>query len=171
MRHIGKIENVITIHGVPKHGARQFKISQYVSGWKPSSGKATLQNVTKFAKFCLWTATLTWYNNMWYSYGRSARSRQEIENVQSLFCSKSQTRNSQYYAFLVNAMSKWSKVALPEPGLSTVAILGGGWLQSPASYGLPWLHKYTLGCVVTFVFPRFINYVHITYLKGCRCHD
>ena len=32
----------------------------------------------------------------------------------------------------------WSKVAFPEVGFSAVAILGGGWLQSPASDGPPW---------------------------------
>ena len=89
----------------------------------------------KFANFCLWTATLTWYNNMWYSYGRSARSRQEIENVQSLFCSKSQTRNSQYFACLVNAMSKccsgrkrnygeWRPFVISKPCLSRSNING-----------------------------------------------
>ena len=31
----------------------------------------------------------------------------------------------------------WSKVALPAIGFSAVAILGGGWLQSPASDGPP----------------------------------
>ena len=31
----------------------------------------------------------------------------------------------------------WSKVAFPEVGFSAVAILGGGWLQSPASDGPP----------------------------------
>ena len=30
------------------------------------------------------------------------------------------------------------KVSLPEVGFSAVAILGGGWLQSPASDGPPW---------------------------------
>ena len=32
-----------------------------------------------------------------------------------------------------------SKVAFLESGFSAVAILGGGWLQSPASDGPPWL--------------------------------
>ena len=32
-----------------------------------------------------------------------------------------------------------SKVSLPEVGFSAVAILGGGWLQSPASDGPPWI--------------------------------
>ena len=31
----------------------------------------------------------------------------------------------------------WSKVAFPEVGFFAVAILGGGWLQSPASDGPP----------------------------------
>ena len=31
----------------------------------------------------------------------------------------------------------WPKVTLPEVGFSTVAIFGGGWLQSPASDGPP----------------------------------
>ena len=31
-----------------------------------------------------------------------------------------------------------SKVPFPEVGFSAVAILGGGWLQSPASDGPPW---------------------------------
>ena len=33
-----------------------------------------------------------------------------------------------------------SKVPFPEVGFSAVAILGGGWLQSPASDGPPWLY-------------------------------
>ena len=33
----------------------------------------------------------------------------------------------------------WSKAALFEVGFSAVAILGGGWLQSPASDGPPWI--------------------------------
>ena len=32
----------------------------------------------------------------------------------------------------------WSKVALHEDAFFAVAILGGGWLQSPASDGPPW---------------------------------
>ena len=32
----------------------------------------------------------------------------------------------------------WSKAASSEVGFSAVAILGGGWLQSPASDGPPW---------------------------------
>ena len=34
-----------------------------------------------------------------------------------------------------------SKVAFLESGFSAVAILGGGWLQSPASDGPPWLES------------------------------
>ena len=33
----------------------------------------------------------------------------------------------------------WSKVALHEDAFFGVAILGGGWLQSPASDGPPWI--------------------------------
>ena len=40
----------------------------------------------------------------------------------------------------------WSKVALPEDAFFAVAILGGGWLQSPASDGSPCYGEGTLPC-------------------------
>ena len=42
---------------------------------------------------------------------------------------------------------KLSKMALPEVGFSTVAILGGGWLQSPASDGPPCLTDQRLSSI------------------------
>ena len=44
----------------------------------------------------------------------------------------------------------WSKAALPEVGFSAVAILGGGWLQSPASDGPPCRRLY----VSIYMFPH-----------------
>ena len=45
-------------------------------------------------------------------------------------CSHAKNRNDP-------VLITWSKVAFPEVGFSAVAILGGGWLQSPASDGPP----------------------------------
>ena len=70
----------------------------------------------------------------------------------------------------------WSKGTLPEVGVSAVAILGGGWLQSPASDGPPWW------CVETFLLECTKHYLHTEtraytsrpiyiylYLYACLC--
>ena len=55
-----------------------------------------------------------------------------------------------------------SKVAVLESGFSAVAILGGGWLQSPASDGPPWSAHLTF---------YFIRKIYIFQSRKHRCQQ
>ena len=63
----------------------------------------------------------------------------------------------------------WTKVALHEDAFFAVAILGGGWLQSPASDGPPWYDLICIWhnwCVIHMEHRIWIFSTHLThYLK------
>ena len=63
-----------------------------------------------------------------------------------------------------------SKVSMPEVGFSVVTILGGGWLQSPASDGPPWLKSVPnmhLVCIKISMSYTTIWYTIYIYMISC----
>ena len=63
----------------------------------------------------------------------------------------------------------WSKVALHEDAFFAVAILGGGWLQSPASDGPPWWGHHDELALYIWQVDMDDRYLPTMLYGGCVC--